>query len=245
MTRKLFALARGECMEENPDSLVNQEVLTPGQLFLMFLKVGACYLHLGPYNCAWSGDTCSVVFCTVTTSSLVGLLFDYSAVRDLTKHLLVSGQKCLIFYVGCVKTAAHLGHDVDDHAWVACTHNALPLTLLTPWGPDVSTATLLWAFTDIRGALQTGVSWCPCSLPSLGGDAQPSCPSSSSEQESVECCVSHIFMLWVDDFTLKSDPKHGAELLGEVPKSTQARMCLLKKCNVRGLCSGPSYGTAG
>nr|KAF6448392.1 RNA polymerase I subunit B [Rousettus aegyptiacus] len=38
MTRKLFALARGECMEENPDSLVNQEVLTPGQLFLMFLK---------------------------------------------------------------------------------------------------------------------------------------------------------------------------------------------------------------
>uniref|UniRef100_A0A4X1V7M1 DNA-directed RNA polymerase n=1 Tax=Sus scrofa TaxID=9823 RepID=A0A4X1V7M1_PIG len=38
MTRKLFALAKGECMEENPDSLVNQEVLTPGQLFLMFLK---------------------------------------------------------------------------------------------------------------------------------------------------------------------------------------------------------------
>ncbi|KAI5930653.1 DNA-directed RNA polymerase I subunit RPA2 [Manis javanica] len=38
MTRKLFALAIGECMEDNPDSLVNQEVLTPGQLFLMFLK---------------------------------------------------------------------------------------------------------------------------------------------------------------------------------------------------------------
>uniref|UniRef100_A0A8I5UGV1 DNA-directed RNA polymerase subunit beta n=1 Tax=Pongo abelii TaxID=9601 RepID=A0A8I5UGV1_PONAB len=38
MTRKLFALAKGECMEDNPDSLVNQEVLTPGQLFLMFLK---------------------------------------------------------------------------------------------------------------------------------------------------------------------------------------------------------------
>uniref|UniRef100_A0A8C7BCD8 DNA-directed RNA polymerase subunit beta n=1 Tax=Neovison vison TaxID=452646 RepID=A0A8C7BCD8_NEOVI len=38
MTRKLFALAKGECMEDSPDSLVNQEVLTPGQLFLMFLK---------------------------------------------------------------------------------------------------------------------------------------------------------------------------------------------------------------
>lgn len=48
MTRKLFALAKGECMEDNPDSLVNQEVLTPGQLFLMFLKVNACYVHPWP-----------------------------------------------------------------------------------------------------------------------------------------------------------------------------------------------------
>lgn len=39
MTRKLFAFAKEECMEENPDSLMNQEVLTPGQLYLMFLKV--------------------------------------------------------------------------------------------------------------------------------------------------------------------------------------------------------------
>lgn len=35
-------------MEDNPDSLVNQEVLTPGQLFLMFLKVNACYVHPWP-----------------------------------------------------------------------------------------------------------------------------------------------------------------------------------------------------
>ncbi|XP_040285570.1 DNA-directed RNA polymerase I subunit RPA2 [Bufo bufo] len=38
VTRKLFAFAKEECMEENPDSLMNHEVLTPGQLFLMFLK---------------------------------------------------------------------------------------------------------------------------------------------------------------------------------------------------------------
>uniref|UniRef100_A0A8B9VX25 DNA-directed RNA polymerase subunit beta n=1 Tax=Anas zonorhyncha TaxID=75864 RepID=A0A8B9VX25_9AVES len=38
MTRKLYAFAKGECMEDNPDSLMNQEVLTPGQLYLMFLK---------------------------------------------------------------------------------------------------------------------------------------------------------------------------------------------------------------
>ncbi|XP_068597291.1 DNA-directed RNA polymerase I subunit RPA2 [Brachionichthys hirsutus] len=38
MTRKLFTFAKQECMEENPDSIVCQEVLTPGQLYLMFLK---------------------------------------------------------------------------------------------------------------------------------------------------------------------------------------------------------------
>ncbi|KAK9412123.1 DNA-directed RNA polymerase I subunit RPA2 [Crotalus adamanteus] len=38
MTRKLFTLAKEGCMEDNPDSLMNQEVLTPGQLYLMFLK---------------------------------------------------------------------------------------------------------------------------------------------------------------------------------------------------------------
>ncbi|KAM5163551.1 DNA-directed RNA polymerase I subunit RPA2 [Mantella aurantiaca] len=38
MTRKLFTFAKEECMEENPDSLMNHEVLTPGQLLLMFLK---------------------------------------------------------------------------------------------------------------------------------------------------------------------------------------------------------------
>lgn len=39
MTRKLFSFAKQECMEENPDSLMFQEVLTPGQLYLMFMKV--------------------------------------------------------------------------------------------------------------------------------------------------------------------------------------------------------------
>uniref|UniRef100_A0A8C0U105 DNA-directed RNA polymerase subunit beta n=1 Tax=Cyanistes caeruleus TaxID=156563 RepID=A0A8C0U105_CYACU len=38
MTQKLYTFAKGECMEDNPDSLMNHEVLTPGQLFLMFLK---------------------------------------------------------------------------------------------------------------------------------------------------------------------------------------------------------------
>uniref|UniRef100_A0A6I8SZL6 DNA-directed RNA polymerase subunit beta n=1 Tax=Xenopus tropicalis TaxID=8364 RepID=A0A6I8SZL6_XENTR len=38
MTQKLFTFAKDGCMEENPDSLMYQEVMTPGQLLLMFLK---------------------------------------------------------------------------------------------------------------------------------------------------------------------------------------------------------------
>lgn len=38
MTRKLFTFAKQECLEENPDSIMVQEVLTPGQLYLMFMK---------------------------------------------------------------------------------------------------------------------------------------------------------------------------------------------------------------
>lgn len=38
MTRKLFDFAKDKCMEENPDSLMIQEVLTPGQLLLSFIK---------------------------------------------------------------------------------------------------------------------------------------------------------------------------------------------------------------
>lgn len=48
MTRKLFTFAKQECMEENPDSITFQEVLTPGQLYLMFLKVTSSCL-----TCTW------------------------------------------------------------------------------------------------------------------------------------------------------------------------------------------------
>lgn len=50
MTRKLFTFAKQECMEENPDSITFQEVLTPGQLYLMFLKVTAAACSLGSRN---------------------------------------------------------------------------------------------------------------------------------------------------------------------------------------------------
>lgn len=38
MTQKLFAFARGQCCEENPDSPMNHEVLLPGHLYLSVLK---------------------------------------------------------------------------------------------------------------------------------------------------------------------------------------------------------------
>lgn len=54
-------------MEDNPDSLVNQEVLTPGQLFLMFLKVSAC-CHCGPLRhwCGWMPFYCMVIIPSVS-----------------------------------------------------------------------------------------------------------------------------------------------------------------------------------
>lgn len=50
MTRKLFSFAKQECMEENPDSITCQEVLTPGQLYLMFLKVRLQVICSGSYT---------------------------------------------------------------------------------------------------------------------------------------------------------------------------------------------------
>lgn len=39
MTQKLFAFARGQCCQENPDSPMNHETLLPGHLYLSVLKV--------------------------------------------------------------------------------------------------------------------------------------------------------------------------------------------------------------
>ena len=38
MLRKLFALARGECVADNPDSPAHWEALLPGHLYLFKLK---------------------------------------------------------------------------------------------------------------------------------------------------------------------------------------------------------------
>ena len=59
-------------MEENPDSLMNQEVLTPGQLFLMFLKVSAGCFTLEHRYLLWDGVAIfsSIVSCMLIISSL-------------------------------------------------------------------------------------------------------------------------------------------------------------------------------
>lgn len=58
MTRKLFTFAKQECMEENPDSITFQEVLTPGQLYLMFLKVTSSCLTLFNLHMAQIPNVC-------------------------------------------------------------------------------------------------------------------------------------------------------------------------------------------
>lgn len=87
-------------MEENPDSLMNQEVLTPGQLFLMFLKVGAGCFTLEHRYLLWDGVAIfsSIVSCMLIISSLsiffcrfvffFSLLFFVClAVRDLIRGI--------------------------------------------------------------------------------------------------------------------------------------------------------------
>ncbi|CAF89806.1 unnamed protein product, partial [Tetraodon nigroviridis] len=79
MTRKLFTFAKQECMEENPDSITFQEVLTPGQLYLMFLKERmaawlvsvklACEKKATRLNLSWSADSVMKIFNMATDIS--------------------------------------------------------------------------------------------------------------------------------------------------------------------------------
>ncbi|XP_063299750.1 DNA-directed RNA polymerase I subunit RPA2 [Pelobates fuscus] len=90
MTRKLFTFAKEGCTEENPDSLMNQEVLTPGQLLLMFLKekmeswLGSAKLNL---------DKKSQKTAVVLSSEVIMKIL--SSTSDLTKpceYLLATGN---------------------------------------------------------------------------------------------------------------------------------------------------------
>lgn len=75
-------------MEENPDSLVNQEVLTPGQLFLMFLKVNAgCFTPEQSYL-LWDDVAIS--------SSIVSCMFKISSLGILCSLFFFFSTFCLI-----------------------------------------------------------------------------------------------------------------------------------------------------
>ncbi|XP_053567930.1 DNA-directed RNA polymerase I subunit RPA2 [Bombina bombina] len=90
MTRKLFTFAKDECMEENPDSLMNQEVLTPGQLLLMFLKEKMeGWLVLAKLNLDKRGQKTNLVLNTETLMKIFG------STTDLTRaceYLLATGN---------------------------------------------------------------------------------------------------------------------------------------------------------
>lgn len=80
-------------------SLMNQEVLTPGQLFLMFLKVSAGCFTLEHRNLLWDGVAIfsSIVSCMLIISSLTLcfiflLFFVCLAVRDLIRGLSLHGR---------------------------------------------------------------------------------------------------------------------------------------------------------
>jgi len=46
MIQKLLALVAGDCVPDNPDSPMNHEILLPGHLIQMFLKVCLFLPHL-------------------------------------------------------------------------------------------------------------------------------------------------------------------------------------------------------
>ncbi|KAM4771715.1 DNA-directed RNA polymerase I subunit RPA2 isoform 1-T1 [Rhinophrynus dorsalis] len=90
MTRKLFTFAKEECMEENPDSLMNQEVVTPGQFLLMFLKEKMeSWLVAAKINLDKRAQKSTVVLNTESIMKVFG------STSDLTKpceYLLATGN---------------------------------------------------------------------------------------------------------------------------------------------------------
>ncbi|XP_069625092.1 DNA-directed RNA polymerase I subunit RPA2 [Ranitomeya imitator] len=90
MTRKLFTFAKDECMEDSTDSLMSQEVLTPGQLFLMFLKEKMEGWLLGAkLNLEKRGQKSNFV---MNTENLMRI---FSSTTDLTRsceYLLATGN---------------------------------------------------------------------------------------------------------------------------------------------------------
>ncbi|XP_075059866.1 DNA-directed RNA polymerase I subunit RPA2 [Mixophyes fleayi] len=90
MTRKLFTFAKEECMEENPDSLMTQEVLTPGQLLLMFIKEKLeSWLVAAKFTLDKKGQKSNLVLSTEVIMKI------FSNTSDLTKqfeYLLATGN---------------------------------------------------------------------------------------------------------------------------------------------------------
>uniref|UniRef100_A0A8C5M9Q9 DNA-directed RNA polymerase subunit beta n=1 Tax=Leptobrachium leishanense TaxID=445787 RepID=A0A8C5M9Q9_9ANUR len=90
MTRKLFTFAKEECMEENPDSLMSHEVLTPGQLILMFLKEKMeSWLVSAKLNLDKKSQKSTVVLSSETIMKV------FTSASDLTKpceYLLATGN---------------------------------------------------------------------------------------------------------------------------------------------------------
>ncbi|NP_001080005.1 polymerase (RNA) I polypeptide B L homeolog [Xenopus laevis] len=89
MTQKLFTFAKDGCMEENPDSLMYQEVLTPGQLLLMFLKEKMESWLLGV---KLNLDKRAHKLVDLTTETMGKILTSTSDLTKLCEYLLATGN---------------------------------------------------------------------------------------------------------------------------------------------------------
>ncbi|XP_026551211.1 DNA-directed RNA polymerase I subunit RPA2 [Pseudonaja textilis] len=90
MTRKLFTLSKEGCMEDNPDSLMNQEVLTSGQLYLMFLKEKMeTWLHSVKLALDKKAQRSNV---TITSENMIKILGMGIDLTRMLEYLLATGN---------------------------------------------------------------------------------------------------------------------------------------------------------
>ncbi|XP_070804245.1 DNA-directed RNA polymerase I subunit RPA2 [Pituophis catenifer annectens] len=90
MTRKLFTLSKEGCMEDNPDSLMNQEVLTSGQLYLMFLKEKMeTWLHSVKLALDKKSQKSNITITSENMIKILGLGIDLTRVLE---YLLATGN---------------------------------------------------------------------------------------------------------------------------------------------------------
>uniref|UniRef100_A0A8C4X1E9 DNA-directed RNA polymerase subunit beta n=1 Tax=Eptatretus burgeri TaxID=7764 RepID=A0A8C4X1E9_EPTBU len=109
MTQKLFAFAKGECAEENPDSPLTQEVMTSGHLYLLHLKV--------KINLQFDATTFRMTFgsCCVSDTYFEGLGADAFSFLHMHSGLGMMQESGLVVVADKLNSWRYLSHFRSVH----------------------------------------------------------------------------------------------------------------------------------